>query len=126
MKRRIISFLAASVLVLSAFSAHAIIVIDSKQADSKLTLPGSGKMIIIVSGKTGKEFKAEVVGNKLYLIGADGKKSLPKDGIYKTTDGKALSVKGGIMDPGSIRGWNPQPEPPAVPPPDDNKSLKLR
>ncbi len=46
----------------------------------------------------GKKFNAEVDSfSKLYLIGTNGKKSLAKDGTYKTKDGKTIRVKNGVV-----------------------------
>ena len=82
----------------------------------------------LVENAQGRQFHAEVQGNKLYLLG-NGKKSLAPDGSYKT-EGGVLKVRGGVLlnpqpeppgvsgslkkpvNPGEARGFNPQPDPP--------------
>jgi len=87
------------------------------------------------------EAKGQVVHGQLYLVGANGRRSLAPDGDYRTREGTTLKVRNGKilgghpngvltglllpavqaprathqgpMNPGSLRGFNPQPEPPA-------------
>ena len=81
-----------------------------------------------VENAQGRQFHAEVQGNKLYLSG-NGKKSVAPDGSYKT-EGGVFKVRGGVLlnpqpeppgvsdsskkpvNPGEARGFNPQPDPP--------------
>ena len=98
--RKIILLLAIAVLILSVYSVHAINIIN----------------------KDGKTFQAEIIKNKLYIIDSSGKKSLAKDGIYKTREGKEIVVKSGMVQygkgvtlPGKDKGLKLTPAPGKLP-----------
>lgn len=87
------------------------------------------------------ETQGQVMHNQLYLIAPDGSRRLAPDGRYPTRKGKPIVVKNGKIlgghpdtarvglllpavqkfrsqqkrpeNPGTLRGFNPQPEPPA-------------
>ncbi len=40
--------------------------------------------------------KAQIINNRLFIIGADGKQSPAKDGIYELADGRKITVRNGI------------------------------
>ena len=87
------------------------------------------------------ETQGQVMHNQLYLVAPDGSRQLAPDGRYPTRKGKPIVVKNGKIlgghpdsprvglllpavqkfrsqqkkpeNPGTLRGFNPQPEPPA-------------
>jgi len=87
------------------------------------------------------ETQGQVMHNQLYLVAPDGSRRLAPDGRYATRKGKPIVVKNGKIvgghpdgahiglllpavqkfrsqhqgpeNPGTLRGFNPQPEPPA-------------
>ncbi len=53
-------------------------------------------LMYVMNSRDGKNFKGEIVGNKLYFIDG-GKKTLAKDGTYFTKTGEKIVVKGGMI-----------------------------
>jgi len=66
---------------------------------------GGASHALLIMMPNGAKVEAQVVGNKLMLLDPGGKSTPARDGIYKTDDGKALTVQGGVITTqGAARG----------------------
>lgn len=62
-----------------------------------LLLSGAGHADEVYFQPNGTQVQGQVVGNKLMLHDATGMLTPARDGIYKTGNGKAVVVQGGII-----------------------------
>ncbi len=93
---------AAMMMVAGGLVAAVAAPIDSALAQEAGTKQGTTE-VLCNAGKTAVQCNGflpadfSVVGNKLFLIGKDGAKTLAADGQWKTSDGKVIIVQKGIV-----------------------------